>query len=190
MFMFVTGVMRSGKSAQLLDLVEEFASTCQDEATFTAEPGEDDAAEVSSRDGRVYPARRVYPNTTFHVDPKRTEKCNVIIDEAQFLTPEQVLQLVEAENTGVYNIYAFGLTLAFDGSVFPGAAALNAWAHRKWTLNAPHVSCNVRRCPEVPVLNGRVSEGALLREGPQVQVGGDDTYVPLCRTHWLKGEFE
>ena len=190
MFMFVTGVMGTGKSAQLLDFVEGYAVTYQEVTVFTAEPGEGTCAEVSSRDGRVQPARRVFPHSKLLVDPERTEPLCVIIDEAQFLTPDQVLQLVKAENTGLYNIYAFGLTLAFDGTVFPGAAALNAWAQRKWTLTHPHVSCNVRRCSEAPVLNGRVSEGKLLREGPQIMVGGDDVYVPLCRTHWLRGDFE
>lgn len=105
----------------------------------------------------------------------------VFVDEAQFLTEEQVWQLARVADQLRVPVMCFGLRTDFQGKLFPGSAALLAiadnlkeikticWCGRKATM--------VARLDE----NGRFAE-----EGDQVVIGGNDTYVSLCRNHWSK----
>ena len=105
----------------------------------------------------------------------------VFVDEAQFLTEVQVWQLARVADELKVPVMCFGLRTDFQGKLFPGSAALLAiadnlkeikticWCGRKATM--------VARLDE----NGRFAE-----EGDQVVIGGNDTYVSLCRSHWSK----
>lgn len=103
----------------------------------------------------------------------------VFIDEAQFLTEEQVWQLARAVDDLKVPVMCYGLRVDFQGKLFPGSAALLALADE---MREVRTICH---CGKKATMVVRQDEGGnVLREGAQVQIGGNETYVSLCRRHW------
>ncbi len=103
----------------------------------------------------------------------------VFVDEAQFLTKEQVWQLARAVDDLHVPIMCFGLRVDFQGELFPGSATLLALADE---MREVRTICH---CGKKATMVIRCSEdGTVLKEGAQVQVGGNSTYTSLCRKHW------
>ena len=103
----------------------------------------------------------------------------VFFDEAQFLTKEQVWQLAcSVDDLGV-PIMCYGLRVDFRGDLFPGSAALLAWADE---MREVRTICACGKKATMVVRNG--PDGTPLRDGEQVLIGGNETYLSLCRRHW------
>lgn len=103
----------------------------------------------------------------------------VMADEAQWMTTEQVWQLARAVDDLKVPIMCYGLRVDFRGELFPGSAALLALADE---MREVRTICHCGKKAHMVV---RMDEnGKALREGPQILVGGNDTYVSLCRKHW------
>lgn len=104
----------------------------------------------------------------------------VLVDEAQWLSPDQVWQLARvADELGV-PVLCYGLRTDFRGALFPGAGALLGLADALVELKA------VCRCGRKATMNLRVdAEGRAVRAGEQTEVGGDDRYLALCRRHFV-----
>lgn len=103
----------------------------------------------------------------------------VFIDEAQFLEPEQVWQLARAVDDLHIPIMCYGLRVDFQGNLFPGSAALLALADE---MREARTICH---CGKKATMVVRQDDtGNVLRDGDQVQIGGNETYVSLCRVHW------
>lgn len=103
----------------------------------------------------------------------------VFIDEAQFLNPEQVWQLARAVDDLNVPVMCFGLRVDFRGDLFPGSATLLALADE---MREIRTICHCgKKASMVVRLDGN---GKALRDGAQVQIGGNETYVSLCRRHW------
>ncbi|UPH71503.1 thymidine kinase [Abyssibius alkaniclasticus] len=103
----------------------------------------------------------------------------VLIDEAQFLTPEQVWQLARvADDLGV-PVMAYGLRVDFLGNLFPGSATLLALAD---DLREVRTICHCGRKATMVVRQS--ADGTVAIAGDQVQIGGNETYISLCRRHW------
>ncbi|MGI3168752.1 thymidine kinase [Pseudooceanicola sp. C21-150M6] len=103
----------------------------------------------------------------------------VFVDEAQFLTRDQVWQLARAVDDLQVPIMCYGLRVDFLGDLFEGSAALLALADE---MREVRTICHCGRKATMVVRRG--ADGLALREGNQVQVGGNETYVSLCRRHW------
>ena len=103
----------------------------------------------------------------------------VFVDEAQFLTREQVWQLARVVDDLRLPVMCYGLRVDFRGDLFPGSAALLALADE---MREVRTICHCGRKATMVVRRG--PDGTALREGAQVQIGGDETYVSLCRRHW------
>ena len=103
----------------------------------------------------------------------------VLIDEAQFLTKAQVWQLARAVDDLSVPIMAYGLRVDFQGNLFEGSAALLAWADE---MREVRTICHCGKKATMVIRRG--PGGQALREGEQVQIGGNETYVSLCRRHW------
>ena len=101
------------------------------------------------------------------------------IDEAQFLTEPQVWQLARAVDDLDLPVMAYGLRVDFRGQLFPGSAALLALAD---TMREVRTICHCGRKATMVVRLG--PDGHVLREGAQVQIGGNESYRSLCRRHW------
>jgi len=106
----------------------------------------------------------------------------VIVDEAQFLTKQQVEQLVHIVDDLNIPVIAYGLRADFKGNFFEGSQWLMAWAD---TIEEVKTIC---WCGKKATCNARVIDGKVAREGEQIVLGGNESYVSLCRKHWMRGE--
>jgi thymidine kinase len=103
----------------------------------------------------------------------------VLVDEAQFLTNEQVWQLARLADEAHIPVLCYGLRTDFRGELFPGSAALLGIADALIELKA------VCHCGRKATMNLRVdADGAAVRQGAQTEIGGNDRYVALCRRHF------
>ena len=103
----------------------------------------------------------------------------IFIDEAQFLSPDQVWQLARAVDDLRVPIMCYGLRVDFRGLLFPGAATLLALADE---MREVRTICHCGKKATMVVRQD--AEGKAIREGAQVQIGGNETYISLCRRHW------
>ena len=103
----------------------------------------------------------------------------VFVDEAQFLSEDQVWQLARAVDDLGIPVMCYGLRVDFRGQLFPGSARLLALADE---LREVRTICHCGRKATMVARMG--PDGRALREGAQVQIGGNETYVSLCRRHW------
>ena len=106
----------------------------------------------------------------------------VIVDEAQFLTKAQVAKLVEIADGQNIPVICYGLRADFQGNLFEGSTWLMAWAD---TIEEIKTVC---WCGRKATCNARVVDGKVAREGEQIVLGGNESYVALCRKHWARGE--
>lgn len=103
----------------------------------------------------------------------------VFVDEAQFLTPDQVWQLARAVDDLKVPVLCYGLRVDFQGKLFPGSATLLALADEMREVRT------ICKCGRKATMVIRQNEsGQAITEGAQVQIGGNETYVSLCRKHW------
>ena len=106
----------------------------------------------------------------------------VIVDEAQFLTKAQIAKLVEIADDMNIPVICYGLRADFQGNLFEGSTWLMAWAD---TIEEIKTVC---WCGRKAICNARVIDGKVAREGEQIVLGGNESYVALCRKHWTRGE--
>ncbi|MFY7835123.1 MAG: thymidine kinase [Novosphingobium sp.] len=103
----------------------------------------------------------------------------VLVDEAQFLSKNQVWQLARIADESGIPVLCYGLRTDFQGELFEGAAALLGIADSLVELKA------VCHCGRKATMNLRVDQsGAAVRAGAQTEIGGNDRYVALCRKHF------
>jgi thymidine kinase len=107
-------------------------------------------------------------------------KC-VLIDEAQFLKKNQVAQLGKIVDELDIAVLAFGIRTDFQGELFEGSKYLLAWADNLKEIKT--VCWCGRKATMVVRLD---SKGNILSEGQQLEIGGNEKYVPLCRAHFNK----
>ncbi|SDO60764.1 thymidine kinase [Lutimaribacter pacificus] len=105
----------------------------------------------------------------------------VFIDESQFLEDAQVWQLARAVDDLGVPVMAYGLRVDFRGRLFPGSATLLALADE---MREVRTICHCGK--KATMVVRKDASGAVLRDGAQVQIGGNETYVSLCRRHWRK----
>jgi thymidine kinase len=103
----------------------------------------------------------------------------IFIDEAQFLSKSQVWDLARAVDDLGVPIMCYGLRVDFQGNLFPGSAALLAWADE---MREVRTICHCGRKATMVIRRG--PDGRALHDGAQVVIGGNETYVSLCRRHW------
>ncbi|QDT03240.1 Thymidine kinase [Rubripirellula lacrimiformis] len=106
----------------------------------------------------------------------------VLVDEAQFLTKKQVHQLSDVCDQLDIPVLTYGLRTDFQGNLFEGSDALLAWAD---TLTEIKTICH---CGSKATMVLRLDDaGRVVKEGHQVQIGGNERYVPVCRKHFKDG---
>ncbi|WP_411032975.1 thymidine kinase [Shinella sp. BYT-45] len=103
----------------------------------------------------------------------------VFVDEAQFLSEEQVWQLARVADRLHIPVMAYGLRTDFHGKLFAGSKALLAIADE---LREVRTICHCGRKATMVVRLG--ADGKVVKEGAQVEIGGNDKYVSYCRRHW------
>lgn len=112
------------------------------------------------------------------LDTPQTIAC-VLVDEAQFLTRDQVYQLTDIVDKLHVPVLAYGLRTDFQGNLFPGSQYLLGWADEIVELKT------VCHCGRKAIMNVRLNEqGHAVIDGAQVLIGGNDTYIATCRQHF------
>ncbi len=107
----------------------------------------------------------------------------VLVDEAQFLTKEQVIELGDIVDTLDIPVLCYGLRTDFMGDLFEGSAALLAEADKLISLKT------VCHCGKAAHRVLRIdADGGIVRVGQSVEIGGNDRYVSVCRKHWKEGK--
>lgn len=181
---FYYSAMNAGKSTSLLQSAYNYRERGMRAEIFTA--ALDDrfgVGKVASRIGLQAEAH-LYKDDTNMLDAVRalleTGKLDcVFIDEAQFLTREQVKQLTEVVDELHVPVLAYGLRTDFSGETFTGSHYLLAWADKMVELKTV---CFCGRKANFVVR--RDENGNPVKEGAQVQVGGNDSYESMCRKHF------
>ena len=133
---------------------------------------------VGSRSGLSAPCSFVEELDDIDVKPY---DC-VIVDEAQFLTKAQVRRLADIADDLNIPVICYGLRTDFQGNLFEGSQWLMAWAD---TIEEIKTVC---WCGRKATMIARLVNGAVVRTGPQIVLGGNESYISLCRRHWSRGE--
>lgn len=181
---FQYSTMNAGKSTALLQASYNYRERGMETLLLTA--GFDDRVgegHIASRIGIDQKAEAFFPDTDLFALVEKRKKATtlacVFIDESQFLTPDQVWQLARAVDDLGVPIMCYGLRVDFQGNTFPGSAALLALADEMREVRT------ICFCGKKATMVVRQDEqGNVLTEGAQVQIGGNETYVSLCRKHW------
>ena len=181
---FHYSTMNAGKSTSLLQASHNYResgmSTYLITAQFDKRAGD---GRIASRIGIGEPADTFAHDTDLFSQLSARFAANtvacVFIDEAQFLTKQQVWQLARAVDDLGVPIMCYGLRVDFRGELFPGSAALLAWADE---MREVRTICFCGKKATMVVRKG--PDGKAMKNGEQVQIGGNETYVSLCRRHW------
>jgi thymidine kinase len=178
---FYYSTMNAGKSTSLLQAAYNYDERGMTTRLYTARLGDRAHGQIASRIGLAMEANLFDETTDFVADAPTGNPACVLIDEAQFLTKSQVRQLARVVDEVNIPVMCYGIRTDFRGELFEGSAALLAWAD---TLSELKTICNCGRKATMVV---RVSaDGRVERIGAQVEVGGNERYLPLCRRHFTE----
>jgi len=186
---FYYSTMNAGKSTTLLQSSFNYRERGMDTMLLTA--AFDDRysqGTVTSRIGLSQEAELFREEDNLY---ERVENCHakspihcVLVDEAQFLNKPQVWQLSEVCDQLKIPVLCYGIRTDFQGQLFPGSQWLLAWGD---VLQELKTICH---CGSKANMVVRVDEdGNAIQEGMQVEIGGNDRYVSLCRRHFKEAYF-
>ncbi|MBO9671576.1 MAG: thymidine kinase [Sphingobium sp.] len=181
---FYYASMNAGKSTTLLQADFNYRERGMATMLWTAQIDDRDRSGwINSRIGLAEPSR-VYGRGTdlfAQVNARVLEgplAC-LLVDEAQFLTPDQVWQLARVADELNVPVLCYGLRTDFQGELFPGSAILLGIADTLVELKA------VCHCGRKATMNLRIDDqGNAVVEGEQIGIGGNESYVALCRRHF------
>ncbi|GAA6181344.1 thymidine kinase [Shimia sp. NS0008-38b] len=181
---FQYSTMNAGKSTVLLQASHNYRERGMQTYLLTAGlDNRDGPGRIASRIGISEPADTFDATSSlFEIIKARLDQgpvACVFIDEAQFLSESQVWQLAQAVDDLSVPVMCFGLRVDFQGRLFPGSAALLALADE---MREVRTICHCGKKASMVVRQDE--SGNVIREGAQVQIGGNETYVSLCRRHW------
>ncbi|MCP4791341.1 MAG: thymidine kinase [Gammaproteobacteria bacterium] len=187
---FYYSSMNAGKSTSLLQSAYNYQEMGMHAFLMTA--ALDDRYGVGAITSRIGLSERadLFSNSTdllHHVRNKHTSSnidC-VLIDESQFLTRQQVLQLTRVVDDLNIPVLCYGIRSDFQGELFTGSQYLLTWADKLIELKT--VCWCGRKATMVVRKN---TEGQVITQGEQVHIGGNDTYQSLCRKHFAKHHWQ
>ncbi len=183
---FYYASMNAGKSSTLLQAAFNYGERGMRVSLWTAalddRPG---FGAISSRIGLSSDAHRYETDTDIAArvlaDHANEPVDCVMVDEAQFLTREQVWQCAALADSHGIPVLCYGLRTDFQGELFPGSAALLGIADSLVELKA------VCHCGRKATMNLRVdASGKAVKQGAQTEIGGNDRYDALCRRHFTE----
>lgn len=184
---FTYGAMNSGKSIEVLKTVHNYEEQGKEVYLLTsALDNRDGVGKVSSRIGISKEADLIFNDTDIYslVDARLKELWDsddellyaVIIDEAQFLSRDQVKQLTRIVDILDIPVLCYGLKNDFTNQLFEGSKALIEFADKLREAKTVCVYCDRKAG-----FNLRVVDGKPVYEGEQVQIGGNESYISVCR---------
>ena len=182
---FYYASMNAGKSTTLLQADFNYRERGMETMLWTA--ALDDrygAGQITSRIGLLAEAHKFDPESDLWAavsdEHRRRPLACVLVDEAQFLTKDQVFALARLADEADIPVLCYGLRTDFAADLFPGSAALLGIADALVELKA------VCECGRKATMNLRVdAAGRAVVAGAQTEIGGNDRYVAMCRRHFM-----
>ena len=176
---FRYGAMGSSKTANAIMVQYNYQERGQNALMLKPQlDNRDGERVVGSRSGLSAPCRFVEELDAIDLS---AYDC-VIVDEAQFLSKAQVKKLVDIVDEMDIPVICYGLRADFQGNLFEGSHWLMAWADSIEEIKT------VCWCGRKAIMNARVAGGKVVKSGEQIVLGGNESYVALCRKHWARGE--
>jgi len=182
---FYYSTMNAGKSTSLLQSSHNYRERGMRTLVYTAQFDQRGGGRVHSRIGLSSDARHFAAGSDLYDEiagehAKQPLHC-VLVDEAQFLQPPQVEQLAAIVDSRAIPVLCYGLRTDFRGELFPGSARLLALADELTELKT------ICHCGRKATMCARVgADGRAEREGEQVEIGGNERYLSLCRRHYFE----
>jgi thymidine kinase len=186
---FYYSAMNAGKTTTLLQSSYNYHERGMDTLLFT--PVIDDRfapGKIASRIGLTKDAIPFDRSFNFYDYIKEAKqrmpklKC-ILIDEAQFMTKDQVSQASHVVDHLKLPVLTYGLRTDFLGNTFEGSHHLLSWADELTEIKT------ICHCGSKATMNARLDgNGKIVREGEQIHIGGNDRYIALCRKHFIAGE--
>lgn len=177
---FRYGTMDSAKSMNLLAVAHNYRK--QGKKVLLVKPRLDTrfgAAKISSRSGLEADADLMVEEDTV-LDPRDFAGLDcVLVDEAQFLPPSIIEDLRRITVDPGVPVICYGLRTDFQTKLFPGARRLMELADG---IEEVKVTCQY--CQKKAICNLRFVNGSPVIDGPQVQLGADESYAPVCWAHY------
>lgn len=181
---FYYSAMNAGKSTILLQSAHNYQERGMQVLLLTASIDDRfETGKIASRIG-ISAQASLFDKDTEITDLIQSENDKhalscILIDEAQFLTKKQVYELSEIVDKIGIPVLAFGIRTDFQGELFEGSQALLAWSDKLIELKT------VCHCGSKATMVIRVNEqGIPVKEGAQVEIGGNDRYLSVCRKHF------
>lgn len=178
---FYYSAMNAGKTTTMLQSSHNYRERGMETLLFKPQIDIRDATDgkISSRIGLESEAHSFQHDFDFYAylrdQISKKPKC-ILVDEAQFLTKAQVLQLAKIVDELNIAVLCYGLRTDFLGEPFEGSKYLLAIAEE---LSEIKTICH---CGRKATMNMRIDEnGNAVREGDQIEIGGNDRYVATCR---------
>ena len=180
---FKYGAMNSGKSIDILKVAHNYEEQGKKVVLLTS--GVDDRSGRGVIASRIGLSRKVQPvmadTDIYDYVRQMNEKIYcVLIDEAQFLKKRHVLQLIKIVDELHIPVMTFGLKNDFKNELFEGSKYLLIYADK---IEEMKTICWF--CGKKATMNLRVHNGQPVYEGEQVQIGGNESYYPVCRYHYF-----
>lgn len=183
---FYYSAMNAGKTTTLLQSNHNYHERGMDTLVYT--PIIDDRAEPGVIKSRIGLSQRAIAfddqfDLFLDIKSKRTPKLKcILVDEAQFLSKAQVHQLCRVVDELRFPVLTYGLRTDFLGHLFPGSEALLALSEEIIELKT------VCHCGSKAIMNARIDgDGNMVGDGNQVEIGGNERYISLCRKHFNNG---
>ena len=140
---------------------------------------------IERRCSWIYPEMDLYRYLKEQFEHSLVVKDWILIDESQFLTADQVDQLARVVDDYGVNVVCYGLRTDFQSHLFEGSRRLLELAD---SIDEIKSTCS---CGRKTIINARIdSQGNIVTDGNQVEIGGDDKYVSLCRRCWRNRRIE
>ena len=181
---FHYSTMNAGKSTLLLQAAHNYRERGMKTCLMTAQlDNRAGTGQIASRIGIGQPAETFAPDEDLFAKLERITAADeiacIFVDEAQFLSREQVWQLARVVDDLGIPVMCYGLRVDFQAALFPGSAALLALADE---MREVRTICHCGK--KATMVIRQDATGRVLTDGDQVQIGGNETYVSLCRRHW------
>jgi thymidine kinase len=179
---FYYAAMNAGKTTTLLQADYNYRERGMSTLLFTpAIDTRHGLGKIASRIGLSADALAIEPDFNFFHYVNQREKVNcILVDEAQFLTKSQVYQLAQIVDQLNIPVLTYGLRSDFMAEPFVGSQYLLILADELVELKG------VCHCGRKATMNMRIdAQGKPVREGEQVEIGGNDRYVAVCRKHYF-----
>ncbi|EIT88181.1 thymidine kinase [Parascardovia denticolens IPLA 20019] len=180
------GTMNSGKSIEILKVAHNYEEQGKSVVLMTsAVDTRSGYGNISSRIGLTRQAVPIHPDTDIvaFLQGLETKPYCVLVDECQFLSKKNVYDLARVVDDLKVPVMCFGLKNDFQNKLFEGSYHLLLLADK-----IEEIKTICQFCSKKATMVLRTEDGRPVYEGEQIQIGGNETYIPVCRHHYFHPE--